>query len=47
MSNPLIQYETDPSDMTQVPYQTNPNVPIERVSEYYTIPSNLQETWPQ
>ena len=47
MSNPLIQYEGDSSDMTQVSQQTNPNVPVERVSEYYTIQNNLPETWPQ
>lgn len=47
MSNPLIQYKRDFSDITQVSYQTNPNVPVERVSDYYTIPNNLQETTPQ
>jgi hypothetical protein len=47
MSNPLILYKRDFSDITQVSYQTNPNIPVERVSDYYTIPHNLQETWSQ
>jgi hypothetical protein len=47
MSNPLIQYKRDFSDITRVSYQTNPDIPVERVSDYYTILHNLQETWPQ
>lgn len=32
--------------MTKVQYQTEINAPIERVYEYYTNPSNIQEAWP-
>jgi ligand-binding SRPBCC domain-containing protein len=33
--------------MAKVEYQTEINAPVERVYEYYTNPSNIQEVWPQ
>jgi ligand-binding SRPBCC domain-containing protein len=33
--------------MAKVEYQTEINAPVERVYEYYTNPSNIQEAWPQ
>jgi uncharacterized protein YndB with AHSA1/START domain len=33
--------------MTKVEYQTEINVPVQRVYEYYTNPNNIQEAWPQ
>jgi ligand-binding SRPBCC domain-containing protein len=33
--------------MTKINYETEINVPVDKVFEYYTNPDNIKESWPQ